>query len=140
VRLKNRVWAALDRAVKAANLPCEALGDGVTVEIDDDTDYEPDVVVNCGPPLDPDAVAANNPVIIVEVLSPSTQSVDVADKLADYFRVPSVQHALVVRVRRAEVIHHRRAGAEIITRVANVGMLTLDPPGISVEIGEFDGD
>lgn len=140
VRLKNRVWAALDRTIRAANLPCEALGDGVTVEVDDDTDYEPDVVVNCGPPLDPDAVAANNPVIVVEVLSPSTQSIDVADKLADYFRVPSVQHYLVVRVRRREVIHHRRAGAEIITRVVNAGALTLDPPGILVKIDDFYGD
>jgi Uma2 family endonuclease len=137
VRLKNRVWAALDRAIRAANLPCEALGDSVTVEVDDDTDYEPDVVVNCGPPLHPDAIAANNPVIVVEVMSPSTQSIDVPEKLADYFRVPSVQHYLIVRARRHEVIHHRRAGAEIITRVINVGALTFDPPGVSVEIDDF---
>ncbi len=136
-RIKSRVWAALDRAIRAANLPCEALPDGVTVEIDEDTDYEPDAMVNCGPPLHPDAVAANNPVIVVEVLSPSTQSIDVADKLADYFRVTSVQHYLVVRARRREVIHHRRAGAEIITRVINLGAIALDPPGITIEVADL---
>lgn len=50
VRVKTRVWQALDRATRGAGLECEALGDGVTVEIGDDTDYEPDAVVNCGPP------------------------------------------------------------------------------------------
>jgi len=41
-------------------------------------------------------------VVVVEVLSPATQSVDFADKLADYFRVPSIQHYLIVRARRHE--------------------------------------
>ena len=45
-RIKSRVWAALDRAIRAANLPCEAYPDGITVEIDEDTDYEPDAIVN----------------------------------------------------------------------------------------------
>jgi len=57
VRIKNRVWAALDRAIRAADLPCEALGDGMTVEVDEDTDYEPDAMVNCGPLAPGDAVS-----------------------------------------------------------------------------------
>jgi Uma2 family endonuclease len=82
-RIKSRVWAALDRAIRQGNLPCEALPDGVTVEVNSDTDYEPDAVVNCGPPAPGDAVAATNPVVVVEVLSGSTESIDLADKLAD---------------------------------------------------------
>ena len=73
VRVKNRIWAALDRAIRQAGLDCEALGDGVTIEVDADTDYEPDAVVNCGPRLSPDTTVATNPVIVVEVPSPSTQ-------------------------------------------------------------------
>lgn len=134
VRLKNRVWAALDRAIRAENLPCEALGDGVTIEVDEDTDYEPDAVVNCGPPAPGDSIAATNPVVVVEVLSPTTQSIDFADKLADYFRVPSIQHYLIVRARRREVIHHRRDGAEIVSRVINLGAISLDPPGITIDL------
>jgi Uma2 family endonuclease len=53
VLLMNRVWAALDRAVQQAGLDCEALGDGITVEVDADTDYEPDALVNCGPRMPP---------------------------------------------------------------------------------------
>jgi Uma2 family endonuclease len=136
-RIKSRVWAALDRAIRDANLPCEALPDGVTVEVDADTDYEPDAVVNCGPPAPGDAIAATNPAIVVEVLSPGTQAVDLADKLADYFRVLSIQHYLVVRTVRQEVIHHRRAGADIITQVVNNGAILLDPPGISLALADI---
>jgi Uma2 family endonuclease len=137
VRVKNRIWAALDRAVHAANLPCEALGDGVTIEINEDTDYEPDAIVNCGPPAPGDAVAATNPVIVVEVLSPSTESVDLADKLADYFKVATIQHCLIVRARRREVIHHKRSGSEIVSRVINIGGIVLDPPGITIDVADI---
>jgi Uma2 family endonuclease len=78
-----------------------------------------------------------NPVVVVEVLSPTTQSVDVSEKLADYFRVPSIQHYIIVRARRREVIHHRRSGAEIVSRVINLGSITLDPPGIAIDLADI---
>jgi Uma2 family endonuclease len=139
VRLKSHVWAALDRAIREAGLDCEALADGMTVEVDDETDYEPDTLVNCGPAVSPDATAATNPVVVVEVLSPSTQSVDSGEKLADYFRVPSIQHYLVVRARRQEIIHHRRSGDEIVSRAVNLGVIRLDPPGIVLDVAEVYG-
>jgi Uma2 family endonuclease len=135
-RLKMRVWQALDRAIREGGLDCEAIGDGITVEIDDETDYEPDAVVNCGPRLDPEALAASNPVIVVEVLSPSTQSIDSSDKLADYFRVPSIQHYLIVRAKRREIIYHARSGADIVSRTINIGSIRMDPPGISIDVAE----
>jgi Uma2 family endonuclease len=136
-RIKSRVWAALDRAVRDARLPCEALPDGITIEVDADTDYEPDAVINCGPLAPGDAIAAANPVIVVEVLSPSTQSIDLADKLADYFKVATIQHYLIVRARRHEVILHSRAGSEIISRVINIGSIVLDPPGITIDLADL---
>ena len=136
VRLKSRVWAALDQAIRAGGLDCEALADGITVEIDDDTDYEPDAVVNCGPPIHPDATVANNPVVVIEVLSPSTQSIDTTDKLADYFRVPSIQHYLIVRTRRREIVHHCRNADGIVSRIVNLGSIRLDPPGIVLTMGD----
>jgi Uma2 family endonuclease len=136
-QIKSRVWAALDRAIQVADLPCEAFPDGITVEVDEDTDYEPDAIVNCGPKLPEDAIAATNPVIVVEVLSPATQSIDVADKLADYFRIGSVRHYLIFRARRREVIHHRRAGSEIVTRIVNLGTILLEPPGITIDLADI---
>jgi Uma2 family endonuclease len=139
LRVKARAWQALDRAVRAAGVPCEALPDGATVEVDDHTDYEPDAVVNCGAPMADDAVAAPNPVVVVEVLSPSTRSVDTGAKLTDYFRVPSIRHYLVVRADRHAVTHHRRRDDDggIETRLIAEGRITLDPPGLSILVEEL---
>lgn len=137
VRLKSRVWRILDQAVTTADVDCEALADGMMIEVDDDTDYEPDALVNCGPRVPSDATVATNPIVVVEVLSPATQAVDTSDKLADYFRVPSIEHYLIVSARRREIIHHQRAGAEIVSRIVNPGSFRLDPPGISIDVAEI---
>jgi Uma2 family endonuclease len=136
-RVKARIWRAFDRELRAAGLPCEAAPDGMTVEIGDDTDYEPDALINCGAPIPDDAIAAPNPVVIVEVLSPTTQNVDAGEKLSDYFKLPSVQHYLLARTARREIIHHCRAGDRIETRVVTSGRIMLDPPGVSFDLTEI---
>jgi Uma2 family endonuclease len=136
-RVKARVFRALSVAIAVAGVPCEALPDGVTVEIGDGTDYEPDALVNCGEKVSDDAVAAPNPVVIVEVESPSTRGVDSGVKLADYFRVSSVFHYLIVRTKQRVVIHHRRAGDSIATAIVRDGPIRMDPPGISVDLASF---
>jgi Uma2 family endonuclease len=138
-RLKARIWRALDREITALGLPCEAMPDGMTVEIDQDTDYEPDALINCGPPIPDDDMVAPNPVVIVEVLSPSTAGVDAGGKLADYFRLPSVRHYLLVRPSRREIIHHRRVDDRIETKVVREGFAELEPPGIRLAIDEVYG-
>ena len=138
VRVKANVWRALDDAVRAAGLRCEALGDGVTVEVGEDTDYEPDAMVTCGDRTDGEAIAAANPVILVEVLSPSTRSVDTGAKLADYFTLPSVMHYLVVRADRPAIIHHRRQhDGTILTTLAADGVIDLDPPGFMIAVADI---
>ena len=137
-RVKAAAWLALRQAIAAAGLSCEALPDGITVEVGDDTDYEPDAVVNCGPLMAPNVIAAPNPVIVVEVLSPSTRSVDTEAKLAGYFRVPSIQHYLIMRADQREVTHHRRRDAgSIDTQVVTEGRIVLDPPGIQIGLDEL---
>jgi Uma2 family endonuclease len=74
LRAKSAIWLALRQAIAAAGVPCEALPDGATVEIGDETDYEPDALVTCGARMADDAIAAPGPVIVVEVMSPSTRS------------------------------------------------------------------
>jgi len=93
--------------------------------------------VNCGEQPDEDAVAAPNPVIVVEVTSPGTRSVDTGAKLAGYFRVPSIQHYLILVTERSMAIHHRRAGGGIETRMVASGRLELDPPGIIVTVEDL---
>lgn len=137
-RTKYRVQNALDRAIGEAGLSCEMLADGLTVQVDPDTAYEPDALVQCGDAIAEDAIVATHPVIVVEVLSPSTGYVDTGQKLEGYFRVPSVMHYLIVDPRKAVVIHHRRASGELIeTRIASAGALDLTPPGLRLTVTDF---
>jgi Uma2 family endonuclease len=137
-RLKARIWRALEDAIAEQSLPCEALPDGITVKIDTRTAYEPDALVHCGDRLPDATVIVPAPVIVVEVLSPRTASRDVGAKLADYFRVPSIFHYLIVRTDRPTVIHHRRGEGELIeTRIITSGSITLDPPGLSLDLARL---
>jgi Uma2 family endonuclease len=138
LRVKGAIYRALDRAVTAAGVPCQALPDGATVETGD-SDYEPDALVNCGDPMADEAVAAPNPVIIVEVLSPGTASTDTGGKLADYFRVSSVAHYLIVHPTRRTVTHHRRTDDGIDTRIIVNEPITMTPPGIIITAEEIYG-
>jgi Uma2 family endonuclease len=138
LRVKAAIYKALDRAVVAAGVDCQALPDGATVETGE-SDYEPDALVNCGAPMPDDAVAAPNPVIVVEVLSPGTAATDTGGKLEGYFRVASVAHYLIVHPTRRVVTHHRRTNEGIATRIVASGPIRMDPPGIVITLEEIYG-
>jgi Uma2 family endonuclease len=135
---KAAVHAALRAGIRARNLTCYALPDGMTIRVNDATAYEPDALVYCGPKLPPAAIEVPNPVIVVEVLSPSTRHIDLSAKLADYFRLPSIAHYLIVDPEKPRIVHHARAaGDTILTRIASEGVIKLDPPGIEFTVAEI---
>ncbi len=140
IRFKDRAKAALTRALVAAgkDASCEALADGATVRIDDATAYEPDALIYCGPRLPDDAIEIPRVVVVVEVRSPSTGSIDANDKLVDYFRVPTIMHYIIVNPSRRPVVHHaRQADGTILTRILSSGTLELAPPGISINVDQL---
>jgi Uma2 family endonuclease len=136
-RVKGNVFLALRLAIKTARLPCEALTDGPTVRIDDHTAYEPDALVYCGEALAPDAMLIPNPVIVVEVLSPTTRHSDTSAKLIGYFKLPSVAHYLIVDPDDRTITHHTRDG---VPEVRHDGTVRLDPPGLSVLVEDLFGE
>ncbi|WP_349940959.1 Uma2 family endonuclease [Fulvimarina sp. MAC8] len=71
----------------------------------------PDVVVDCSP-VDPDTLAARNPVILVEVLSKSTSQIDLTNKLDEYRSIPSVEMIVFVDPDFVSVKVYRRASPE----------------------------
>ena len=110
----------------------------MTVRIGDATAYEPDALVYCGTKLTSSAIEVPNPVIVVEVLSPSTRHIDLSAKLADYFRLPSIAHYLIVDPEKPRIIHHARAtGDTILTRIVSDGRIRLDPPGLEIAMADI---
>ena len=83
----------------------------------------PDAAVVCGrtqrAPEDP--LAVTNPILLVEVTSPSTEDYDRGEKLRHYKGLPSVLEVLVISHRDAELTLHRRAEASWTTITARRG-------------------
>lgn len=139
-KTKAAVYVALMTAIRRHGVSCHVLPDGMTVRIDETTAHEPDAIVYCGEELDPAAVEVPSPVIVAEVLSPSTRHVDLSAKLAGYLRVPSIVHYLIVDPAQPLIIHYaRQAGDAFLTRVVRAGAIALDPPGIKISIADVYG-
>jgi Uma2 family endonuclease len=130
--------SALAAELRRRALPGRMLPDGMTVRIDATTAYEPDALVYCGERLPSTSVEVPNPIIVVEVLCPSTRRVDATTKLAGYFRPASVAHYLIVDPSRPLIVHHARGtGDTILTYIITEGMIALDPPGIELRVADF---
>jgi Uma2 family endonuclease len=138
IRRKGSARDALRRALREAGLSsCEVLGDGATVQVED-SDFEPDALMHCGPPLPGDATRVTDPLVLVEVLSPDSGTRDRATKLRAYFKLPSVQHYLIVWPDEQRVVRHSRTPTDqVATQVFLSGEIRLDPPGITVSVEEF---
>ncbi len=131
---KFSAGTAFKAAIKAAGIPCEAFIDCLAVRVDQRTTFQPDVLVNCGERLKSRVIEAPNPVVVLEVLSPSTRAVDMRIKVRRYFELPSIQHYLILDPEDRSIIHHARGeGDMLLTRIVNEGELRFDPPGFSVE-------
>jgi Uma2 family endonuclease len=140
--VKRLAANALDAAIAQAKLPCRAFVDGLGVKIDDTTVFEPDALVNCGERISWNSLIAPNPVIVVEVISPSSSRRDLAVKFTNYFRHPCVQHYLIAVLENRTAIQHSRGEGGILTsRIGGIGdRLTFDPPGLSIAVSDLFGD
>jgi Uma2 family endonuclease len=140
--VKFEAAKALDAAVKAAGVPCRVLPDGPGVMINDSTMRIPDASVRCrgGAKQNPDSTVLAAPLIVLEVVSPSTERDDLGDKLVEYLSVPSIHHYLIVLPKKRAVAHHRRNDqGEWSIYIGRDGDIVLDPPGIKVAVADLIG-
>lgn len=100
----------------------------------------PDAAVVCGPTERDaeDPLAVVNPVLVVEVTSPSTEDYDRGEKLRHYRTIPSLRGALVVSHREPFLTLHRRAeGGTWTTLEAAAGeALRLEGLGVRLEVDD----
>ncbi len=84
---------------------CQPFGSDFKVRIPQpgrDIFYYPDLTVACEPG-DPLSVFEEQPVVIFEVLSPSTEAIDRREKYLNYTSLPSVQAYVLVDQQKVEV-------------------------------------
>ena len=86
--IKGNVYAALRAQLRGSG--CHVIVDGAQIE-GKTFSVIPDVVVSCDP-LDLSTPRVDDPMFIVEILSPATERDDIGRKLTLYLGVPSLRH------------------------------------------------
>ena len=105
--------------------------------------YYPDASVVCGRlEVDPeDERSMTNPVVLVEVLSPSTEEYDRSDKLADYCRIASLRHIVHVAHDEQRIDVWARSGEQWLLRSHGPGTVAdLTDIGCRLDVSQIYRD
>ena len=88
---------------------CQLFTSDVRLAVEENRHYTyPDVVVSCDPADQHDDYLIRHPVLIVEVLSPSTEAYDRAEKFLQYQKLASLRHYVLVHQQKWFVEWFRR--------------------------------
>ena len=102
--------------------PCRVYGSDVKLQVEAaDCFFYPDLMVTCSAADLADRLVTREPLLVVEVLSPSTAAFDRGDKFAAYRQLPSLREVLLVDV------HSQRC--DLFRKVAEDGLWVLHPGG-----------
>jgi Uma2 family endonuclease len=96
--------------------------------------FRPDVVVRCGPPSNNTFIT--DPIVVVEVLSPSTIDRDRGPKLEFYKNLPTVQHVVLAYAdqMRVELYFRIENGWEMKVLPTPESILELDAVEFSMDL------
>lgn len=90
------------------NSECNVYSSDVVLQLTNRRNYLPDVSVSCDPVDRTQKKALQAPMLVVEVLLPSTEKIDRTEKLGAYQRYPTIQEILLVDSREFHVEHYHR--------------------------------
>ena len=128
----GRLWGA------ARGGPCRVYSESVKLRVADDVIYYPDVMVACGPEGD-DPLIEDDPCLVVEVVSPSTETTDRREKLAAYKRMPGLKAYLIVSQDRRRVESHFRSDDGVWRRgdLVDDGRFSVPCPETDLSLAEI---
>jgi Uma2 family endonuclease len=138
--LAARLLVRLETALTSRR-PCNAQTEaGVLHPERADTFFVADLGVSCAP-YQADRQYLQDPILLVEILSPSTERHDRRVKLPAYRRIDSVEEILFLDSdARFAQLHHRHASGWLTDIVDGDGVLNLQSIGIDIAMSElYDG-
>lgn len=118
--------------------PCQVFMSDVKVRIrteQEDRFYYPDLAVTCGDQY-PSEYYTDNPILIVEVLSDSTERRDRSEKFYAYRKLPSLQEYVLVAQDLMRVEIYRRAGGWDLELYGSEDRLHLDSVNLEMAVAE----
>ncbi|HVG43258.1 MAG TPA: Uma2 family endonuclease [Longimicrobium sp.] len=129
-------------ATQLRDRPCETYASEMRVKVQRTGMYTyPDVVAVCEEPRLEDAELDTllNPSVIVEVLSPSTESYDRGEKFAHYRRLESLREYVLVAQTIRRIEHFRREGDHwVFTEISDPdGELALPSLGCVLRLADI---
>lgn len=122
--------------------PCQAFAESMKVQIADDTILYPDIFVTCDKADLATDMIFRAPVLVIEVLSPSTQAYDRSRKFALYRRLESLKEYVLVDpdTRRVEALRRSADGQWVFHDMSEDDALALPCLGFAVPLAQvFDG-
>jgi Uma2 family endonuclease len=135
IRIMGNIYGLLWGTARGG--PCRVYSESVKLRVADNVIYYPDVMVACGP--DPgDLYVENEPCLVVEVVSPSTETTDRREKLASYKRMPGLRAYLIVSQDRRWVENLIRSEAGIWRRgdLVDEGRFSIPCPETDLSLAE----
>lgn len=84
---------------------CQVFMTDMKLQADAETFYYPDIFVACD---NPDRYFRREPILIIEVLSPSTESIDKREKLKVYRQIPTLREYAIIAQDKVLVELHRK--------------------------------
>jgi Uma2 family endonuclease len=137
-RLHNLAVVQIVASLNAiiAGKPFEGYVGDMRVRIPDGPYYYPDAVVDPSPPEleDDEQDTLLNPLVVVEVLSPSTEAIDRGEKLDSYRQVPSLTDYLIVLQNEMQIEHYSRMSADEWRLVTHDGDDTIPLESLGCEL------
>ncbi|MCW7541580.1 Uma2 family endonuclease [Aquabacterium sp. A7-Y] len=106
---------------------CQVFSEALRVVVDDEAAFYPDVFVSCDRQFSANEKASTTPVLVIEVLSPSTESFDRGKKFGMYRRLSTLQEYVLIdpNSRRVEVYTVHRDGTCLFEDQTEEGRLRL---------------
>lgn len=136
----NRIILNLQAALRARLLAgkCQPFGPDAGVRTTGDAVRYPDAVVTCSK-FDLSAREVPNPVVIFEVLSPTSAHIDQIVKLLEYRAVVSIRRYVILESSNVGLAVHSRAqgGADWTATALIEGVLPLPEIGIEIPVAEL---
>lgn len=120
--------------------PCQVFISETKVRLriaDEDIFYYPDLLIACDP-SDTATYFREHPVIVVEVLSPSTERIDRREKLLAYKTIPSLEMYVMIDQEAASITLLRRSNNWIPEHLTGPDQsLDLEPIKLTVKLGSI---
>ncbi len=144
-RAHNLIALTLATAIRRCTRggPCRTYMSDMKVRIHSDNDdlfYYPDVMVSCDE-HPPSEYYEDKPILIIEVLSPTTETRDKLEKLSSYSKIPTLVEYLTVAQDRVEVNRYSIAeGTVSLTQYQDGDTVELISVGVTISIKDIYAD